>query len=444
MTDGNSKTLSHGARTKTKIINVAVLAEEPLGWGSGKHYFPAILDGYTWSIKDSTYTFSTTYLYDRDILHGKLNISNFQVLLVPGGGVGDGEAVMKGFVSRRKVRKWKKQIRKFIEDGGGYVGICGGTALITGLNMGDAKNPTSFLERQYDKSAIGVTCVKSYYKDLAFPLFYPFQRKHPEKIGATGYVFSFAPGETIDGIRLHTGGVPVDFEVSRDNPIFADYPGTTVRIRWWGGPGLVVPDNPDREVKILARYPKKDLSENPSTQIYAWRYTGGVLGLIKAFLNALSTVKKEKESLREVPVYTYYLAKPWEPTDKQIKLNFSNKPCMTAEIYPNKNQGRILLCTAHPEYMIWWNGHIEEMNYTGDNCLAYGLHQWKNISKLTDTGEEELTHTWWIVRRITAWAAKVPDDQLPPISKEKNEKTTLILKQNIFWDGTLRNQMKNI
>ena len=26
------------------IIKIAILAEEPLGWGSGKHYFPVILN----------------------------------------------------------------------------------------------------------------------------------------------------------------------------------------------------------------------------------------------------------------------------------------------------------------------------------------------------------------------------------------------------------------
>ena len=65
---------------------------------------------------------------------------------------------------------------EFVKDGGGYCGYCGGTALFTELS----KKPTTFLERQYDKSAIGVSCVKSYYKDIAFPIFYPFQRLYPD------------------------------------------------------------------------------------------------------------------------------------------------------------------------------------------------------------------------------------------------------------------------
>jgi len=87
------------------IIRVAILAQEAIGWGSGKHYFPVILDDYAWTIKNISYKFSTKYIFDKDIVKGKLNTSNFEVLLVPGGGVGDGESIMKGFTFLRKVRK---------------------------------------------------------------------------------------------------------------------------------------------------------------------------------------------------------------------------------------------------------------------------------------------------------------------------------------------------
>jgi hypothetical protein len=431
--------------TKYGVIRVAVLAEEPLGWGSGKHYFPIILDGYTWKTGDMSYRFSTKYIFDKDILQGRLNVSEYDVLLAPGGGVGDGEAIVKGFNGLRKVRKWKKQIRSFIKDGGGYVGICGGAALITGLKTGSNKTPMTFYERQYDKSSFGISCVTSYYKDLVLPLFNLFQEKHPEKIGAMGYVFSFAPGKTLDGKYIHTGGSPMDFQICKDNSIFSDFPGETERIRWWGGPALVVPENPDREVKILARYPTKDLSENDSTNIHAWKYKGGIRGLLVALFKAFKLIKDEKDSLKNILMYAYYLAGDWKHTDEIIELNLSGKPCMTAEIYPNENKGRILLCTAHPEYMVWWGGQIEEVDDTGFNSLATGFHRWKNIVNLSKTTADELTHTWWIVRRSIAWAAKVPDDSLPPICKgEITKGAKSVLSENIFWDGSLIDQMKNI
>ena len=441
----DTKSTTEIKETEVKNIRVAILAEESLGWGSGKHYFPVILDGYTWTSGGTSYKFSTNYMFDKDILNGKLNVSEYDVLLVPGGGVGDGEAITKGFNNSRKVRKWKKHICKFIKDGGGCVGICGGTALITGLIKEPGTTPTTFFERQYDKSSLGISCVTSYYKDLALPLFNLSQRKHPEKIGAMGYIFSFAPGETTDGARIHTGGVPIDFQIRKDNPIFSDFSKETLRIRWWGGPALIVPENPDREVTILLRYPVEEMSENKSTRIYAWRYMGGIRGIISGIFRAFKMVKNENDSLKNVPMYAFYLAGDWKQSDKLIELNYSNKPCMTAEIYPNENKGRILLCAAHPEYMIWWNGQIEEIDDSGFNCIGEGFHRWNNIDSLSKTVEDEFTYTWWVVRRITAWAAKVPDNHLPLISKGKiTEDAKLILSENIFWDSSLIDQMKNI
>lgn len=432
-------------KTNTKIIRIAILAEEPLGWGSGKHYFPIILNNYSWKIENQTYQFSTKYIFDKDIIKGKLNLNDYDVLLVPGGGVGDGEVITKGFNSLHKVRKWKKQIQKFIKDGGGYVGICGGTALCTGLITGPGKNPTSFYERQYQKSSLKISAVTSYYRDLALPLFNIFQRKHPEKIGATGYVFSFSPGKTTDNKFIYSGGVPINFQIYKDNPIFSDFPDDALHIRWWGGPSLIIPEKCDRTVNVLAEYPEKVLSDDKTTRIHAWSYTGGVHGLIKAFFKSLKMLKEDGTSLKDIFMYTYYLAGDWKKTDNVIDLNYSNKPSITAEIYPNENKGRILLCTSHPEYMIWWDGYIQEVDDSEFNCLGKGLYQWKNIKPLSKTLQDELTYTWWVVRRFAAWAAKTPDNHMPPIEKGKlSDEAKEIIKNNIYWDGTLIDQMKNI
>ncbi|UCH71485.1 MAG: hypothetical protein JSW62_03550 [Thermoplasmatales archaeon] len=443
-TKNDSKEKTFKKNKREHIIKIAILAEEPIGWGSGKHYFPIILNNYSWRVKNKTYKFITNYIFDKDVLEGELNTSNFDVLLVPGGGVGDGQSVTKGFTLLRSVKKWKKNISLFIKSGGGYVGICGGTALITGLKT-EYKKPRTFLERQYNKSSLEISCVTSYYRTLAFPLLYLFQKNHPEKIGATAYVFSFTPGETFDNARIFTGGVPIDFQICKDHPIFSDFVHDTERIRWWGGPALILPEKPDRDVKILAKYPAQDLSENESTKINAWRYTGGVWGIFSAFLKALKFIKKEKGDLKNVFLYTYYMAGNWELTDKIIELGYSNKPSITAEIYPNKNKGRILLCTSHPEYMIWWNGSIEEIKNTNFNCLATGLHKWKQINPLSKSVTKEFTHTWWMIRRFVAWAAQIPDEHLPPIQLEKNiNKIKSIISENIFWDGSLLNLMNNI
>lgn len=427
----------------TRVIRVAVLAEEPLGWGSGKHFFPVILHGYTWTSNQTTYTIETCYVFDKDILQGRLNRKEFDVVLMPGGGVGDGEAVMKGFRFSRKVNRWKKNIASFIKQGGGYVGICGGTALITSLQTAQ-KKPRTFFERQYHRSSLGITSVTSFYRSFAFPLFYPFQRNHPEDIGASAYVFSFAPGVTRDGARVHSGGVPIDVTVCENHPIFEGMAQQKVRLRWWGGPALVVPENPGREVRILARYPSEEFSENKDIRIHAWQYIGGIRGLLAAFIKSARFIKKQHESLKNLFLYTYYMAGDWRRTEQLIRLDYANKPCITTEVYPNEQKARIVLCTGHPEYLVWWGGRIREMTDQGFHCLGEGLYQWQDINPLSTNAFKEMSHTWWMVRRFVAWAAQVPDADLPCIKPETCDEKALMLLENIFWDGTLRNQMLNI
>lgn len=231
-----------------KDIRVAILAEEPFFWGSRKYYHPIILDTYSWKVDDIIYRIQTHYVYDKDILKGKLNTSDFDVLLVPGGGVGNNQALMKGFSFLRHVKKFKKNIANFVKEGGGYIGICGGAALLTDLVRDAGEKPCSFVERQYNKSSFGISCVSSYFKHIAFPLFYPFQYAHPEKIGNSAYAFSFAPGETVDKKRVYTTGIPIDVILLKNNPIFSDYPHQTRRIRWWAGQALIIPENPDCDI----------------------------------------------------------------------------------------------------------------------------------------------------------------------------------------------------
>ena len=46
---------------------------------------------------------------------------------------------------------------------------------------------------------------------------------------------------------------------------------------------------------------------------------------------------------------------------------------------------------------------------------------------------------------MTAWAAKIPDEHMPQISKDIiNEESRKIIKKNILWDGSLSDQMENI
>ena len=434
--------MSAGQAAGHRVVRVAILASEPMGWGSGRHFFLALLDGFMWEAGGHSYRIQAEYVDDAAVLRGRLTTLDFDVLVVPGGGVGDGHAVMKGFRLLPSVRLWKKRIASYVKQGGGYVGICGGTALMTRLCTERGK-PRTFMERQYDKSALGVSCVSSYYRTLAFPLVYPFQSRHPEDVGAASYVFSFAPGVTVDGKLVHTGGAPVEFRVDTSHPVFRGAQAREV-IRWWGGPGLLVPKDPGRKVSVLAWYPEVDISSNPLTRIASWRYAGGLRGLVRSVLGAFRQVKVERGPLRKVVLYAFYLAGPWERTERPVRLDQAGLPAVTAEVFPNEHAGRILLCTAHPEYMPWREGRIVEREPSPDVCIGTGFRRWEGIETFSEL-EAEVAATWWMVRRFVAWAGKVPDDALPP-----KEAVTLPAKvcrelfPYIVWDGSRENQFMTI
>jgi hypothetical protein len=428
-----------------RTIRVAILADEPFFWRSRKYYHHIILHNYTWVIHNTTYRMDAAYLRDQDILHGQLNTSKYDVLLIPGGGVGNNQALMKGLTFLPKVRRFKRNITQFITQGGGCIGFCGGAAFITDLKKDPGEKPRTITERLYQKSSLHVSCVSSYFKHLAFPLFYPFQRNHPEQIGNSAYAFSFAPGTTKEGVRFHSIGCPVEIQIKKNNPIFSDFEENQLWIRWWAGQGLLVDEHPTRPVSVLATYPDYDLSEKEETRIYAWRYIGGIHGLFRSLLHAYRFVKKHHLLLKSIPLYIFYLAGDWSRTEQVINLNLGSKPCMTAEVYPSGGRGRIVLSAVHPEYMVWSGGYIEEVNSTQFHCIGTGLHQWKDVEPLSHSLQKEATQNWWILRRFVAWAAKVPDTDLPP--KELGEITKEVMEgilKNIVWDGTFLQQIQSI
>lgn len=387
-------------------VRIAILFEEPIrGWGSGKILFVAALENYQWTVGEKTYKFTLTEIYDKDIVRGKLNTENFDALLVPGGGVGDGESLVKGFKHLPRIKRWKNEIVSFVEDGGGYNGYCGGVGLMSHFD----RTPESLVEWQYERSTLGASCVKIFLPDTAA------DRSNP---GSTAYMWGYQEPldyECVEDFVNLRSGIPLDTQIMKDNPIFDDFSEDSSPVSWISSPALVVPNDPDREVTILARYPVEEVSENESTMIHEWRYTGGIRGYIRGFLEGIKLCRELKEPLINAVSYTGFFAKDWERTDKVVELNYSNRPCMTSEIYPNENEGRIVLSGPHPEYPVWFGGRIQEREDTDDNCIINGHYTWVDIIPSEETPEDEMSHTWWMVRRQIAWAAKVPDNDLPPV-----------------------------
>ena len=405
--DNNVKTTSNVDDSKVKEIRIAMLSEFPLGWGELLPLHVAAVDGYQWKVGNTSYKFNLTKIYDNDILSGGLSTKNYDVLLVPGAGVGDSEAITKGFYRLPRVKKWKNAIADFVKDGGGYVGICGGAMLMAEVYG----KPRTFMERQYQTSSPGVSCVKQ-----VFPGVYSIAHKQDGPLAYANFYPQDYDIYTVEGCSNCRSGVPLDVTIFKNHPVFDDFLENMSHVMWVGGPGLVLPDNLDRDVNVLAQYPLEEISDNiSSTRICKWKYTGGIRGYIRGFLKGIKLCKEYNESLSNAFQYAYFCASDWKPTNEVIKVNLSGQPCMTEEVYPNENKSRIFLCALHPEYTVWWGGHIENMPDTNDNCIHEAFYRWVDITPFDQTPEDEVTHNWWMERRQIAWAAKVPDNDLPPV-----------------------------
>jgi hypothetical protein len=209
----------------------------------------------------------------------------------------------------------------------------------------------------------------------------------------------------------HRGGLCQDYKINTSHPIFDDYHESTRRIRWIGGPAFVIPENPDREVSVLANYPDERMCENESTRMNVWEYTGGIIGMIKGIFKAF----KEKENLEFTsPFIGFYThAEDWKCTDRIMQTDLASRPAMTAEIYPNENEGRIVLSGPHIERNVWWGGDYEEVEDHDHNNLFEGFYKWTDID--SNPFDLEWKYNYWVNRRCIAWVAKVPDDDLPPV-----------------------------
>jgi hypothetical protein len=406
---GNSKGtfVEKNSELNTVEVNIAMLCEDRMWEAMDLAFFKDMLIDYAWIVGDTEYVITVDLIMDKDILNGYLNINNHEMLIVAGGAIGDTEAFVRCKPNLEN-KRWKNNIANFIKDGGGYFSVCGGTALITDLDLD--RKPKSGLEYAYEYSSIGVSCVKSHYTTCADPLFSQLFGLPPEYSKAVAYCL-YTGWNYSDFNQRERGGLCQDIKINRSHPIFDDYLKDTRRIRWIGGPWLKVPDNPDREVSVLATHPEEEMSDNESTRMYVWEYTGGISGLIKGIFKSL---KDLEHSWFSNPLYGGYThAEDWTRTDKVMETDFSNKPALTAEIYPNSNKGRIVLSGPHTERNVWWGGYWEEVEDHDHNNLFNAFYHWKNITE--NPLEYEWTYNYWLNRRCITWAAKVPNDALPPV-----------------------------
>lgn len=153
---------------------------------------------YTWIKGNIKYIIKPEVINKRDVIEGKL--SNYDVFVIPGSA--------RPYFDAYNL-KWREEVIKFIENGGGYVGICGGANLVSmGFNEGISLNTP------LDVSVLKLVDV--YVNDQ--------QEEEWQYLWKSNW---------------RHGGPPIKIHILKSEiPIFDGFYGKNRSIRYWGGPGM--------------------------------------------------------------------------------------------------------------------------------------------------------------------------------------------------------------
>lgn len=203
-------------RKSYKIIYVGVYK----AWNSTAHISTAVplllksLDGVKWRYRGKTYKFRTSIVDFRDVIEGKLD--RYDTLVLPG----NGYYMLESFFDNFYNNKWKENIKRFVENGGGYIGTCG-AAIIA------CQNPI-----------LGWPFIKT----LDMVNLYAYET-----------IFNEAQYYLQDGF-----GIPVLIHIKYSlNPIFKGFYGSLRSINYFGGPAFIPAHKHDKRygrILVLATY----------------------------------------------------------------------------------------------------------------------------------------------------------------------------------------------
>ena len=275
------------------------------------YYLPP-LENYNWKVGQTTYCFVPTVLSTKDILRGKLTTDKYDMLIYSFDQA-DQYLLQTGFSRLPRNKIIVRNIVNFVKDGGGYYGSCGGAAIAGGMK----NKPKSFLERAMKQSSLGISAVEFQY-DTAIPILTELVGKGPETVGMQAYLL-YSGWYVSNPHNMNYSGICPDINISKDNPIFDDFAGNTRKIRWIGMSGFDIPEQPDREIMVLAKFPEEELSDNETaSQVHHWTYTGGLRGLIKGMFTKGDVIWCK--NLGVFLMKSFIFSGDWEKTDKENRF----------------------------------------------------------------------------------------------------------------------------
>ncbi len=191
-------------------------------WGRNNHYIEDILE-YSWAVNNATYQFQVITI-GTDAVSGVANLTltneNFDVFII---GASADSYLVDGLNAT-----WKRNVQQFVENGGGYLGICGGA---NAASLG-FEYPQNWFHRRVNRGVLGLANI--YINDNFLS-----EWQYLIKIGFGNYDFDFGPDVTPSYISVNTS-----VEKSLGNIIFKEYSGNYRYITYAGGPGMY-PANQD-------------------------------------------------------------------------------------------------------------------------------------------------------------------------------------------------------
>lgn len=191
---------------------------------------------YSWEINGTHYEIIPTIIKKEDILGGALTSENFDLLVIPGSG--------RPYFDAYDVR-WKESVKTFVENGGGYIGICGGANL---ASMG-------FRERLSPNTMLNFSILK-----IADVYVNDQQMQEWQYLWKSNWQYGLPP------IQMY---IP-----RAQNPIFKGFYESNRAIRYGGGPGMYPADSNDEKcgkIVPLSIYAEEPMEVAP---LHYWKWTG--------------------------------------------------------------------------------------------------------------------------------------------------------------------------
>ncbi|HHH80269.1 MAG TPA: hypothetical protein ENL13_05150, partial [Thermoplasmatales archaeon] len=312
---------------------------------------------YGWRKGNRLYRFNLTTIDSDDVLGlgaKPLTNKNFDVFVVG--------ANAKTYLYDGLNNQWKKRVKEFVANGGGYLGVCGGANAAT-LGF---KHSDNLFHLWVNKGVIGLANV--YIND--------------DLLGEWQYLLKFGfdaknRGSTTD-FSPEFISVNTTIEKNSENIIFKGYNKVFLNIAYGGGPGMYPADKTDEK-----------------------------------FGKIIPLLVYNEEPMRSKPLHY------WLPTLKGGKIlcnvttNLFGKYAGVATTYNSK--GRVVLYGPHPEYpLVPVNGTIHE--YLGKGYLMrntpFKQYVYNYLGRFLN-----LSSNIWVIRRSAAWAAHVPENDLPPFDE---------------------------